>query len=136
MKAIATVKRRLVVSLLLALSASVAHGYISIPYNSNQYFGPDGPWQAVSVGVYPLGHPKGAVAATIDVFPARLADTRASFYRECRARRRREKAPVFSQLTVLVPTTQACSNDTTGDCGTGGVLPAYDNNSSSWYWVS
>ena len=105
-------KWRLAVPLIPTFLAS-AQGFLSIPYNTGQYFGPDGPWQAVSLGIYPPGN-KDVNAQRIDVMPARLADTLASFY---------------------LPTTQACANDKTGDCGAGGMLRPYNTNTSTWYWL-
>lgn len=98
-----------IISTLLCL-ATTSRAFLSIPYNTSYHFGPDGPWQAVSFG---LRYPGDSEYATVNVYPGNLYDTVAALY---------------------VPTEQACYNDTTGTCASGGTVGtlAYTNG-SSWY---
>ena len=96
--------------LILWLLTSPSQAFLSMPYNTSKYFGPDGPWQAVSLG---LKYPSDIDYSTVSVYPANLYDTIAALY---------------------VPTSQACTNDTSGECAAGGtVAPLVYTNGSSWY---
>ena len=98
-----------IVSTLLCL-ATTSRAFLSIPYNTSYHFGPDGPWQAVSLG---LKYPSDTDYTTVNVYPGNLYSTIASLY---------------------VPTVQACYNDTTGSCAVGGTVGTLSyTNGSSWY---
>ena len=98
---------RLAISSLLV---STCRAFVEFPYNKNAQYGPDGPWQAVSLGVK---YPGDDDFTTIDVYPSVLYDTIAALY---------------------IPTTAVCSKYNYADCATGGTIGslAYTNG-SSWY---
>ncbi|KAK5167759.1 uncharacterized protein LTR77_007458 [Saxophila tyrrhenica] len=107
------VRRRISIPAILATLlyfATTSRAFLSIPYNTTDYFGPDGPWQAVSLG---LKYPADEDYSPVNVYPSNLYNTIAALY---------------------VPTSQACQNDTTGSCAAGGTVNslAYTNG-SSWY---
>ena len=105
----APMSRRAFLFFVLGFLASTSRAFLSIPYNTSQYFGPDGPWQAVSLG---LKYPSDTAYSYVSVYPANIYKTVAALY---------------------VPTLQACKNDTSGNCASGGtVTPLTYTNGSSW----
>ena len=81
-----------------ALLASTSHAYVELPFNKNQHYGPDGPWQAVSLGVK---YTSDSDFTTVDLYPSSMYDTIAALY---------------------VPTTQICSKYSYKDCAVGGTI--------------
>ena len=95
---------------LSALLVSTSHAFLEVPYNKTHQFGPDGPWQAVSIGVK---YSNWSTYSNINVYPSVLYDTIAALY---------------------VPSDVVCQDDTTGQCAVGGTIGDLTNvNSYSWY---
>ena len=90
--------RQLVACLLLALVMSPAAGYLSMNFNQTYYFGPDGPWQGVIVGV---GYSAGT--HTVNLMPGNLGSS--------------------DPTMAWIPNTLACVNYTNSNCGIGGTIP-------------
>jgi hypothetical protein len=76
---------------------------VEVPFNKKQHYGPDGPWQAISLGVKYTGD---VDFTTVDLYPSVMYDTIAALY---------------------VPTTKICSKYSYQDCAAGGTLgPLYN----------
>ena len=92
-----------------ALFGLTAHAFVEFPFNKDQHFGPDGPWQAVQLGVQ---YTTDSTFTTISVYPSVLDGTIAALY---------------------IPTKQVCSKYTYSDCVVGGAMgPLPPTNSTSW----
>ena len=89
-----------------ALLASTSQAFVEVPFNKQQHYGPDGPWQAISLGVRYTGD---VSFTTVDLYPSVMYDTIAALY---------------------VPTTKVCSKSSYSGCAAGGTLGPLSNVSS------
>ena len=95
--------------LVLAALIATVSAFVEVPYNKDQKFGPDGPWQAVEFG---LKYSTVDTYTNVNVYPSVLSGTYSAIY---------------------VPGPEACKDDKTGKCGTGGSLTKNIYvNASSW----
>ena len=93
----------------LVIWITTTRAFLEIPFNKDQHFGPDGPWQAVTFGIK---YTSDSDFKQVSVYPAVMYNSIAALY---------------------LPTKQACKDDTTGKCGVGGTIGTTYNNGSWWY---
>lgn len=108
-------ERRLMAMLALALLVSKAAGYLSIPFNSTYYFGPDGPWQGIVFDVK-YDNPV-SIKQTVSFLPAWW--------------------PSGKGPSAYIPSDRSCDNFTESGCGVGGTIPPspVDTN-TDFHWNS